>query len=390
MISFEEIKAFPPLYKRGVKGEVRVWRMELGHNPADGVAAHRVVSGIVDGAMTETGWSFTEAKNVGKKNETTPFTQAVSEVENQYQIKKDRGYFAYVGDIDKVEFTKPMLAQDWDKRKAKVDVSKGVFEQPKLDGIRCIARADGLWTRTGKPITAVPHIVEMLAPLFERDPDLELDGELYNHELKDDFNTITSIVRKEKPSEEEIAQAKSLIQYHVYDMPSHPGTFRDRISAVYALLEGDGGPFFDERWNSIHVVETTEVTSHDALDARYGKWIEEGYEGQMVRLDEAYENKRSNFLMKRKDFVTEEFKVLRMETGNGNWAGAIKRFVVECPTAEDGECDATPRGSYEKMAALLASGMTPDWATVRFFGRTPDGKLRFPVAVDYGYGKRVD
>lgn len=389
MISFENTKVYDPLYKRGVKGEVRVWRMELGYND-DGVSAHRVLSGILDGAMTETGWSFTEPKNIGKKNATTAHTQALAEIENQYQIKLERGYFRDMSKIDEVPFTKPMLAQDWDKRKAKVDVSKGVHAQPKLDGIRCIARADGLWTRTGKPITAVPHIVDMLAPLFERDPDLELDGELYNHELRDDFNTITSVVRKEKPSPAEIEQARSLIQYHVYDMPSHPGRFSERASALYALLEGDGGPFFDEKWHGIYVVETVYVTSTDTLDELYAKWMGDGYEGQMIRLDEVYENKRSNFLMKRKDFVTEEFRVIRMEPGNGNWAGAIKRFIVECPTAEDGECDATPRGSYEKMAALLASGNTPDWATVRFFGRTPDGKLRFPVAVDYGYGARVD
>ena len=396
MISFENVLPRPPLYKRGVKGEVRVWLMQLGYNDADGVAAHRVVSGILDGAMTESGWSFTEAKNVGKKNATTSYTQALSEIVNQYQIKMERGYFPNIADIDKVEFTKPMLAQDWDKRKAKVDVSKGVYAQPKLDGIRCIARADGLWTRTGKPITSCPHIVQALAPLFEAEPDIELDGELYNHTLRDDFNTITSVVRKEKPNEEELRQAASLIQYHVYDIPSHSGTFYERWTYMGETLEspdtGDEDNYTDlvPTYPGIIVVHTFDAHSHEELDELYGRWMEEGYEGQMIRLDTPYEHKRSNNLMKRKDFITEEFKVRRVESGNGNWAGAIKRFVIDCPTAEDGECEATPRGSYEKLAALLASGKTPDWATVRHFGRTPDGKLRFPIVVDYGYGVRVD
>lgn len=385
MISFEKLESFPPLYKRGVKGEVRVWSMQIGFNDEDGVAANRVVSGILDGALTESGWSFTEAKNVGKKNATTPLTQAISEVENQYQIKKDRGYFSNIDDIDGVMFTKPMLAQDWDKRKVKIKIEEGVFPQPKLDGIRCIARADGLWTRTGKPITSCPHIVRALETFFEDNPDAVLDGELYNHDLRDDFNTITSVVRKEQPDAEELQKAYELIQYHIYDMADTELPFEARSTLLHELFKGR---FLEEY--CLYLVPTEYVTTFEALDALYATWMEEGYEGQMIRLNTPYENKRSNNLMKRKDFVTEEFKVLRMETGNGNWAGAIKRFIIECPTAEDGECDATPRGSYEKMAALLASGKTPDWATVRFFGRTPDGKLRFPVAVDYGYGDRVD
>lgn len=383
MISFEKLESFPPLYKRGVKGEVRVWSMQVGYNVNDGIAAHRVVSGILDGAMTETGWSFTESKNVGKKNATTPLSQALSEIENQYQIKKERGYFADVSQIDEVQFTKPMLAQDWDKRKAKVNIADGVYAQPKLDGIRCIARADGLWTRTGKPITSCPHIVSALTSFFEDNPDAILDGELYNHDLRDDFNTITSVVRKEKPSDEEVQQAAELIQYHIYDQVDTSKTFSQRGVEIVSLFNGTF-----RSHACLRLVPTAFVATQEHLDALYAQWMEEGYEGQMIRLNTPYENKRSNNLMKRKDFITEEFPVIRMEPGNGNWSGAIKRFVVQLPDGNTN--DATPRGSYEQMAALLASGKTPKWATVRYFGKTPDGALRFPVAVDYGYEARVD
>ena len=383
MISFEEEVPFPVLYKRGVKGEVRVWSMELGHNESDGIAAHRVVSGILDGALTKSGWTFTEAKNTGKKNATTPYTQAVSEVNNLYQIKQERGYFADIGNIDKVEFTKPMLAQDWDKRKAKVDVTKGVYAQPKLDGIRCIARADGLWTRTGKPITSCPHIVRALATFFEDNPDVELDGELYNHDLREDFNTITSVVRKETPDEAELQKAYELIQYHIYDIVDSSQHFAGRKESLKWAFEH----LFKEEY-CLYLVPTEYVVAYEPLDTLYARWMEEGYEGQMIRLDTPYEHKRSNNLMKRKDFTTEEFPVLDMESGNGNWAGAIKRFIIQLPNGLT--CEAVPRGSYEKLAALLASSKCPTWATVRHFGYTPDGKLRFPIVVDYGYGARVD
>ena len=370
------------LYKRGVKGEVRVWRMEQGET-ADGLGAHRVVSGIEGGAMTESGWNICEPKNVGRSNATSSIEQAVSEIANNFRIKSERGYFAAMKNIDNVEFTKPMLAQDWDKRKAKVKVADGVFAQPKLDGMRCIARADGLWTRTGKRIVSCPHIAEALVPFFEANPDVELDGELYNHAYRDRFNELMSILRKEKPSEADLAESKAIAQYHIYDIAITNLAFSGRVHFLLSLFKTD---FAD--LDCLCRVETVFVDNHDSLDGLYATWIEAGFEGQMVRLNEDYEHKRSNTLMKRKDFITEEFPVIGMEEGKGNWAGCVKRFIVQLPNWNT--CEATPRGTQAALAALLASGEVPDWATVRHFGYTPDGKLRFPIATDYGNGKRVD
>jgi DNA ligase-1 len=372
------------LYKRGSGGEVRCWRMELGSWDND-VGGHRVVSGILNGTETSSGWSMPEGKNLGKKNATNAFTQAKSEVLNNYAIKRSRGYFDDVAEIDNVPFTKPMLATKWEDRKDKVSVGKdSVALQPKLDGIRCIARVDGLWTRTGQVITACPHILAALAPLFVNNPDIILDGELYNHSLKDDFNTITSIVRKEKPSPSEVLLAEEMIQYHVYDMVDGV-PFADRLKALTELFSSHGLAVYG---STIQLVPTFTVDNTEFMDKLYGDWMAEGYEGQMVRLNGPYENKRSNGLMKRKDFDTDEFSVVSVEEGDGNWAGCIKRFVVKLP--DGSTCEATPRGTQGKLRELLQSGKTPDWATVRYFGYTPAGKLRFGIVIDYGYGVRKD
>jgi DNA ligase 1 len=376
------LTTYEPLHKRGSKGEIRVWFMERGVWE-DGNSGHRVVSGILDGTMTRSGWNMATPKNVGKKNATTAVSQALSEVENEYAIKRERGYFDDVNKVDEVPFTKPMLAQDWDKRKAKVDIFGGVYAQPKLDGMRCIARADGLWTRTGKPIVSCPHIVESLEAFFEGNPDCELDGELYNHTYKDRFNDLMSILRKEKPSDEDVAEARNVVEYHIYDLVDPVRSFAGRQGSLGWTFEN-----YFAGISCLQPVETSHVRGQDALDALYARWIEEGYEGQMIRLDAPYENKRSNNLMKRKDFVSEEFAVVAMEEGKGNWAGCVKRFVVRLP--DETTNDATPRGTQEKLRALLESGDVPDWATVRYFGVTPDGKLRFPIATDWGKGKRDD
>lgn len=370
-------KTFEPLYKRGAKGEIRVWYMEQDDE------SHRVVAGVKDGNLVESGWSLCSAKNVGKSNATTPVEQATAEILANYQKKKDRGYFTNPDDIDGVKFTKPMLAQAFEKRVDKLSADDILYAQPKLDGIRCIARIDGLWSRTGKPITSCPHIEKALAPLFDANPDLILDGELYNQDLRDDFNTITSLVRKAKHTPETLEKAVRLVQYHIYDVIDADMMFSERSAKVRQLIGENGtGP--------LRTVETVLAKSLDDIDGYYSKWMEQGYEGQMVRLESAYQvGRRSNSLLKRKDFITDEFPVVDVHEGEGNWAGCVKRFSL---LHEDGKTvfGAGVRGTQEELARLLAEKSKPDWATLRFFTRTPDGIPRFPVVIDWGYGKRTD
>lgn len=369
----------PPLYKRDTTGGIRVWRLELDED----LGKYRTLSGTLDGKMAESGWTHAVPKNVGRSNETTASSQAHAEASAEYTKKLDRGYFHDVADVDRVEFVKPMLAQDW--AKVKVQPTSG-FAQPKLDGIRCIARADGLRTRTGQPITAVPHILEALAPVFALDPDAVLDGELYNHDFKDDFNQITSAVRKQKPTAAELAHAASVIQYHMYDQVSRD-SFDDRVlgglgDLMYRAFPGLTTP------DCLHLVPTEKFTSLEKLDELYGKWLEDGYEGQMIRNDGPYEaGKRSKNLLKRKEFITAEFPVVAVEEGIGNWSGAAKKFRLTLPTGV--EFGAGVRGKKGTLEALLI-GPKPDWATVRYFTPTPDGIPRFPVVTDWGFGVRKD
>lgn len=365
----------PILYKKDSSGGTRSWSLEIDET----VGAYRTISGSYGGKQTESGWTLCEPKNVGRANETTRVSQAQAEVKAAYQKKLDRGYFKNRADIDKVIFTKPMLAQDWAKVKNKPLYG---FTQPKLDGIRCIARADGLWSRSGKPITSVPFIHDELAQVFERDPNLILDGELYNHDLRDDFNQITSLVRKADPCPE----AKGVIQYHIYDCIDAELSFDNRfLGKTNDLFYKSGGT------NNPHIkfVPTVRFMNLEYLDELYGEWLEAGYEGQMVRIDDPYEvGKRSKTLLKRKEFLTAEFPVVGVEEGNGNWAGYAKKFRLTLPDGR--EFGAGVRGDQAKLKALLNAPTAPDWATVRSFTATPDGVPRFPVVIDWGFGTRHD
>jgi DNA ligase-1 len=379
------VEIFTAIMKRDSKGAIRIWWGETG---TDGKRwGWRSHSGIRGGKIVVSEWKIVEQKNVGKSNETSLEDQACAEVIAERNKKLERGYFENLNDVDTFEKIKPMLAIKHEDAKYNFEKKK-YFSQPKLDGIRCIARRDGLWSRAGKEIVAVPHVIEALKVFFDNYPDAILDGELYNHQLRDDFNTITSLVRKTKPTEEDLEESARLVQYHVYDMINLPKACYIRELKVPFIDRWQW--FYDQGFDGvIQVVDTRAIVSIDAMDQLYGEYLEAGYEGQMIRENAEYEqNKRSKSLIKRKEFFTDEFPVIAVEEGKGNWSGHIKRFVLQLP--DEREFGAGVRGTQEVMKKLFESNEKPTWATLRYFTPTPDGVPRFPVVVDWGIGMRED
>lgn len=353
-----------PLFKLDTKGKIREWYCEI-----EG-ANYRTVAGVHGGKMVTSKWTAAKGVNEGKANATTDEEQAIAKVSSMYTKQRDQNYHDDIKDAGKVKFFGPMLACKWEDRKDQITYP--VYTQPKLDGIRCIISASGATTRNGKPIPTIPHILEELAPLFERTPDLILDGELYNHDLKEDFNEIISIVRRTKPSKSDLQKSREMAQFHTYDLPSHTGVFNQRCEDLYELALGLKFTKF---------VPTMKVLSEEEADMTYGSFMEAGYEGGMVRLDEPYECKRSKSLMKRKDFEDAEFEIVRIEEGKGNWSGHAKRVVFRL---EDGrECGSGLKGNFAFAKKLLeeADEYVGGEVTVKFFTRTPDGVPRFPVSI---------
>lgn len=354
------------IYKRDATGAVRVWRYEVFGS------GWRSISGVLDGQHVVSGWTICTPKS-----QPTAEAQAAFEADVEMRKKLARDYRETIEEVDRPRdsVVKPMLAH---KYEGWIDGWRGVYTQPKLDGIRCIATPQGLWSRAGKPIVACRHIEEALQPIFERHPTLILDGELYNHDLKDDFNQITSIVRKLKPTEEDSALAREAIQYHVYDVPSHGGTFAERHAWMAQWF----------RFNDETLIPVPTCRTHDEghLKALYEGFLSSGYEGQIIRLNTPYEQKRSKGLLKRKKFQDAEFAVIRLEEGNGNWAGYAKRAVLRLPDGR--EFGAGIKGD-RAFTNFLQIGPMPTTATVRFFALTPDGVPRFPVATVFHWGERL-
>lgn len=353
------------IYKKDSKGKTRVWYIEQDSDK------YRTVAGILGGNLVTSEWTAC----VGKQGR-NDVEQASFEVEAAYTHKLTREYHRNLDDIEAgAHFFKPMLAKEY------AGWQGPCFAQVKLDGMRCIATKEGLFSRQGKPILSAPHIHDLLTPLFEEHPNAVLDGEIYNHDLKDDFGQLMSLARQSKPTAEDLAKSENLLQYHVYDLPSHEGVFAKRILELFNLLAAmpvTGG--------KIQFVETLVTDDKDKLDDFHRKALEAGYEGSMVRLNTPYEQKRSKNLLKRKEFRTEEFPCLTIEEGIGNWSGVAKSVTCQLP---DGRTfGAGIKGTRERAADLLNE--KHDVVTVRFFEYTPDGVPRFPVVVDFHGTERTD
>ena len=366
VISLQDMK-LPMLFARTNTGAIQTWTIEVDGNK------YRTHYGQIDGAIQITEWTICEGKNTGKKNATSNEDQAIKEAKATWKKKKESGYFENITDIDGLSFTEPMLAKNYDDYKD--ELKYPVYSQPKLDGIRCVVKKDGMWSRNGKPIVSAPHVLVALKDFFNRFPNAILDGELYADKFANDFNAICSLVKKTKPTPEDLAESAKNIQYWVYDWIVSK-TFSDRNADITSYLTNN---------NVVRRVPTHLVDTITHLNDLYEKYIDEGYEGQMVRTDDVYENKRSKHLLKRKEFQDSEFKILDIVEGIGNKSGMAGYMVFK--NHKGIEFHSNIKGNREYLKELLKNKdkYIGKSATVKYFNLTPDDEIpRFPytIAID--------
>jgi len=358
------------IYKKTKTGATQEWTIEVSDN------RYRTHSGQVGGQITTNAWTVVYGKNSGKANGTTDNEQALKEAIAKRTKKLESGYFESIHNIDEKQYFEPMLAAKWEDYKDKIEYP--IFSQPKLDGIRCIVTKDGMFSRNGKPIISAPHIRRSLNDVFESYPDLILDGELYADKFANDFNSIVSLVKKTKPTEDDLLESQKNIQYWIYDLPSSNKTFNHRGFELDEL--------FDESLESFEkhcvLVPTQICENEDEVMELYGEYVNEGYEGQILRLDAKYENKRSKSLLKHKSFIDEEYTIKDICEGEGNRTGTAGYMVFE--TADGKPFKSNVKGTWEETAEMLKSKkkLIGKQATIKYFNLTPDGIPRFPFVIN--------
>jgi len=371
------------LYKLTSAGKIQQWDISVKSN---------IITrgyGQVGGKIITKTEVVKVGKNIGRSNETTPEQQALKEAEADWKKKYDKDYVLDIEEaikqtekIAKTGGYLPMLAQDF-KKHAGRHLKYPCYLQPKLDGLRCISTKNGgvvdMWFRSGKRILTLPNLNIELAKIME---DGEIfDGELYIH--NEEFNEFTGAIRANKTINEEIT---SRIEYHVYDVP-RIDVFKEDTSfstRFFTLL--DRVEHLNIEVHNVTIVETQRVDDFKEAEVFYDKWIGDNYEGMMFRnLHMEYEQKRSYSLLKYKDMQDEEFIVTDVIIED---KFKLKQYMVVCDTGEK-LVTAKMKGSQEILAKLFADpdAIIGQMATIQFFGKTPEGSLRFPIGKTIRFDK---
>ena len=267
---------------------------------------------------------------------------------------------------------KPMLAHKYAEKR--IDWSKPVYIQPKLDGVRCLFTRNGAFSRTGKQFMNVAHIELALMDFFKQNPSMVLDGELYNHELKRDFEKIISLVRKQKPTEDDRLEADKLVQFHVYDY--FDGiiyeSYQDRMHDLVVS---------DIYCRQIHHVPTVRKYSFEEARESHEIFLSLGYEGSIIRLDGPYKHGRSYDLMKFKDFSDTEATIIGYEAGKGKRTGTIGKFLMVDDEGNEFGCPPGKGFTYKDLSNMLDNvhDYIGQRATFTYFQRTKAGSYRHPL-----------
>lgn len=224
---------------------------------------------------------------------------------------------------------KPMLAKKWQDQRNKLTYP--CYVQPKLNGVRALFRAGKFQSRDGHlwADSVLAHITHCLQNISER---YLLDGELYTHGWSlQQINGAISVNRNEPKAQ------TFFVEYHVFDIIDLDNphlSFHERrqllLDFLYPNLIG----------SKVKLVPTQMVSTELEAESWYGIWKYGGYEGMMYRhFDAPYgflrdcSNKENRWhtLLKRKDWIDEEFTIVDVTEGTGQFEGQVGALVFETP-----------------------------------------------------------
>lgn len=414
------VESLPVLYGTEKNGKTKVWTAKIylkGKSKGTQAPAFATIEhGQLDGKKQMTIREYTEGKNIGKKNETTPLQQCISETKRKWTDKHEKESYqetiqdqAQASDSASAHdqpplhqpTTKkyfPMLAHTFEPAATakKNNIMFPCFVQPKLDGLRCIMYRDPVTgelhcqSRTGSYFETMDHIKASLAHVFAKHPTLLFDGELYTTEIP--FEELAGLIKKKKltPGDKDRLCA---IEYHIYDIVDETKPFEERHAMLRKIFAQNAASRMasphahaiasDHLPQFIRLVPTTEAKTPAEFRTQFGEFIEQGYEGIMLRNKKGMYrcNYRSHDLQKYKEFLEDEFSIVGFTQGDGRDKGTI---IWICVTKEGKEFNVRPRGTMEHRRKLFQTGekYVGKKLTIIYQELTEEGKPRFPVGKD--------
>jgi DNA ligase-1 len=386
----EHIEDLPTIYGVDKNGKTKVWTARIYRDELNGFATAEIEYGQLDGKKQTTSREYTEGKNLGKKNETTPLQQCISETRRKWQDKIEKEGYIPTSETQTIQTTQttqttdanivinainpnnpnnpinpinakvfPMLAHTYEPvhtnaKNKKNDIVFPCYVQPKLDGLRCIcymdmSNNDGkvvAQSRTGAYFESVEHICAELRPILLQNPGLILDGELYTADMP--FEELAGLIKRKKTSDTNVnRQRMQLVKYHIYDVVVD-GDYSERHDRIVQVVDGTKCPHLE-------AVDTRLIHNVNEFKQAFGEYVAAGYEGIMLRNAHGLyrQNYRSHDLQKYKEFVESEYPIVGFKEADGRDKGTV---VWVCATDECRQFSVRPRGTQEQRRQWFQDG----------------------------------
>lgn len=388
---YTKYHSFPILYGFEKNGKIKSWSASVLKHSSEDKALSLIEFGQLDGKKQTATREYTEGKNIGKKNETTPLQQCLNETAKKWKDKKEKeSYKESYGDIgvmndnkdedvedeEKEEKYFPMLAHTYEpntKKNKKNDITFPCFVQPKLDGLRCIMYSQNghvkCQSRTGTFFDSLTHITDELG-LFFKNNKIILDGELYTDSIP--FEELAGLIKKKKLCVDDREKLK-IVKYHVYDIINDK-TYENRLKDINSYIKN---------FEYVVKVSTYQVENIPQFKDYFSQFIQTGYEGIMLRnVNGLYRcNYRSHDLQKYKEFCEGEYVISSFKEGDGRDKGTV---IWVCKTEDGKEFSVRPRGTIEKRKEWYckANSYIGKKLTVIYQELSEMGIPRFPVGKD--------
>ena len=272
----------------------------------------------------------------------------------KYRTEKEK---TYVDNLEitlaKAYTTKGQPTKITPKTLAEYDISlppDGWWASEKLDGIRALWNGKEFLSRgsaagAAKVFSYVPQWF-----LDEMPKGVALDGEMWMGRGKfQEVSSISNLKPGRSRSKEQIDDLWKKVKYMIFDSPSIPGLYEERMGSIQDIINTACGsnPQCPLKW-----VKTVQITRGEKqLSKMFEKISSVGGEGLMLRAPKTpYIPKRTNLLLKIKIQEDAEGLVVGYTPGTGKYEGMVGSL----------DCILLENGKKTEIAFNVGTGLTDE------------------------------
>lgn len=302
--------------------------------------------GTINGKITVSADTEVVGKNIRRSNETSNLRQALQTCLSMISKKTKAGYSYSDSSNPDIKNIYPMALDLYSKQGNKLIYP--LYIQPKLDGVRCLVKEDGIVSRRLHDIQGFETVVSQCKQIFDLSKEIIgmdinfLDGEFYVHGKP--LQDISGIVRKQTDDDRE----KETLEYHVFDVcVKGDMKFGERFKNLEKLFSTASNI------SKLKLVNTHLVRNEIEGDLLFQNYVSRGYEGVVYKSNSAYEyscerEKRSRLYLKRKKQMDEEFTIISYDEGKGKSKGTVI-FTLVTKERNEFKCVITGDTAYRQM-----------------------------------------